>query len=141
MHGGEEVPRGLVVTGRYRAILLEFGEEVLDQVARGVEMAIELPLLLSIGLRRDHRLLSRGGEWRDDTLIGVIGLVGDQRVGFEAGQEFIGADEIMDLAAGQMKAGRIAQCINPRVDFGAQSAARPPDRLILIVFFGAPALC
>jgi len=34
----------------------------------------------------------------------------------------------------------IAQGIDERVDFGGQSAARAPDRL-LAVFFRAPALC
>jgi hypothetical protein len=34
----------------------------------------------------------------------------------------------------------IAQGINERVDFGSQSAAGSPDRL-LAVFFRAPALC
>ena len=38
--GGEEVARGLVVAGCDGAELLEFGEEVLDQVARPVEMAV-----------------------------------------------------------------------------------------------------
>jgi hypothetical protein len=47
----------------------------------------------------------------------------------------------MDLAAGQMKAGWIAERIDPRVDLGAQSAARTADRLVLAVFFWAPALC
>jgi hypothetical protein len=47
----------------------------------------------------------------------------------------------MDLAAGQMETNRIAEGINQGVDFGAQSAARPPDCLVLAVFFWAPALC
>jgi hypothetical protein len=40
-----------------------------------------------------------------------------------------------------MKTNRIAESINERVDFGAQSTARPPDRLVHAVFFWAPALC
>jgi hypothetical protein len=47
----------------------------------------------------------------------------------------------MRLATGQMKAGWITERIDPRMDFGAQPAARPPDRLVLAVFFWAPALC
>jgi hypothetical protein len=45
------------------------------------------------------------------------------------------------LAAGQGEANRIAECIDQRVDFGAQSAARAADRLVLAGFFWAPALC
>jgi hypothetical protein len=141
MHGGEEVSGGLVVTGGDRSVLLEFGEEVLDQMPRGVEMAIELPLLLTICLRRDHHLLSGGRQWLDHAFIGVVGLIGDQRIGLHVWQECIGASQIMGLATGQMKAGGIAERIDPCVDLGAQSAARAADRLVFAVFFWAPALC
>ena len=141
MHGGEEVSRGLVVTGGDRAILLEFGEEVLDQMSLGIEMTIKLTLLLPIGLRRDHHLLSGGRHWLDHAFIGVIGLVGDQGVGRHVGQQCVGADEIMGLATGQIKAGWITERIDPRMDLGTQSAARAPDRLVLAIFFWAPALC
>jgi hypothetical protein len=40
IHGGEEVSRGLVVTSGDRAVLLEFGEEVPDQMTSAVEMSI-----------------------------------------------------------------------------------------------------
>lgn len=40
MDGGEKVARGLVVAAGNGAELLEFGEEVLDQVARLVEVAV-----------------------------------------------------------------------------------------------------
>lgn len=141
INGGEEVACGLIVTGCDRAVLFEFGEEVLNQVTSGVEMAIQFPGLLPIGLGWDHRLLSGGHQRLDDTFVGVVGLVGDQRIGFEFGQEFIGTDEIMGLAAGQTKSSWITERIDPRMDLGAQSAARPPDRLVLAIFFWAPALC
>ena len=41
MNSGEEVASGLVVAGGDRPELLEFGEEVLNQVACLVEMPIE----------------------------------------------------------------------------------------------------
>ena len=47
----------------------------------------------------------------------------------------------MDFATGQMETSRTAQRINQSMDFGAQSTARPPDRLVFPVFFWAPALC
>jgi hypothetical protein len=47
----------------------------------------------------------------------------------------------MGFPAGQMKTNRIAESINQGMDFGAQSAARPPDRLVYAGFFWAPALC
>jgi hypothetical protein len=45
------------------------------------------------------------------------------------------------LAAGQEEADRVAQRVDQGVDLGAQSAARASDRLVLIGFFWAPALC
>jgi hypothetical protein len=53
----------------------------------------------------------------------------------------IGANKIMRLPTGQEEAQRIAEGINQRMDFGTQSAARSPDRLVLASFFFAPALC
>ena len=97
--------------------------------------------LLAIALRWDDHLLSRGRERLDHPLVGVEGFVGDQRVGLHVGQQLVGADQIVGLAAGQMEADRIAEGIDQGVDLGAQSAARAPDRLVLAGFFWAPALC
>jgi hypothetical protein len=47
----------------------------------------------------------------------------------------------MCFLAGQMKTNRIAECINQGMDLGAQSAARPPDRLVHAGIFRAPPLC
>ena len=104
-------------------------------------MAIEFPGLLPIGLRWDHHLLSGGRQRLDDAFVGVECLVGDQRIGRHVGQEFIGADEIVGLATGQTEIDGIAERIDQSMDLGAQSAARSPDRLILTIFFLAPALC
>ncbi len=53
----------------------------------------------------------------------------------------IGAGQVMRLAAGQEEADRVAERIDQGMDFGAQSAARAPDRLVVAGFFWAPALC
>ena len=53
----------------------------------------------------------------------------------------VGADQIMCLSAGQEEADRVAERIGQGVDFGTQSAARSPNRLVLAGFFWAPALC
>src|SRR5258706_15442226 len=47
----------------------------------------------------------------------------------------------MGLAGCQENRNGIAQCVDHGVDFGAQSALAAPDRLVLAVFFWAPALC
>jgi len=69
------------------------------------------------------------------------GLIGNQRVGLHGGQQVIRADEIMRLAARQMKADRVAKRIDEAVDLGAQAAARAADGLVCVDFFGAPAPC
>jgi len=141
MDGGEEVSGGLVVAGCDRAKLLEFGEEVFDQVARRVKMPIEFPGCLSVGLRWDHHFLSGGQERLDDPVVGVEGFVGEQDVRLHVWQQFIRAHEVVDLSAGQVESNRVSEGINQRMDLGAQSTSGSPDCLIFALFFGAPALC
>jgi hypothetical protein len=45
------------------------------------------------------------------------------------------------LSGRQQKAGRVTESINRSMDLRAQSAFAAPDRLVLPLFFGAPALC
>jgi hypothetical protein len=123
VHGGEEVSRGLVVTGGDRAILLQPGEEVLDQVPRRVEVAIEFSGLLPIGLRWDHRLLAGGREWLEDPFIGIECFVGDQHASLHVGQQCVRADEVMGLTAGQVEPNGIAKGIHQGMYFRAQSTA------------------
>jgi hypothetical protein len=51
MNSTEEVPRGFVVAGSDGAILLESSEEVLDQMARLVQMLVIETLRLTKGCR------------------------------------------------------------------------------------------
>ena len=137
----EKVSRSLVVSRGDGPKLLQPREEVLDQVPFRIQVPVEFPGPLAIGFRWYHGLLPRGGERPDDPFIGVERLVGDQHIGLHDRDEFIGPREIVNLAPGQMEANRITQCISHRMDFGAQSPARAPDRLVLAGFFLAPALC
>ena len=77
----------------------------------------------------------------DHPFVGVVSLVGEQRISLETGQKHIGALEVMRLSRREMKADRIAQRVHRRVDFRAQSAFATADRLGLAVFFCALALC
>ena len=106
---------------------------------------IKLPVIVArrgpVGPRRDHRGLASGGQWLKDALIGVERLVGDQRIGRHRGQQVVRAHQVVRLAAGQKEPDRVAQRVDQRVDLGAQSTSRAPDRLVLTDFFWAPALC
>src|SRR5215471_19900643 len=52
--GGKEVSAGFVIAGCDRPELLEFGEEILDQVALFVEFSIEFARRQAVWSRRDY---------------------------------------------------------------------------------------
>ena len=53
----------------------------------------------------------------------------------------IGAEEVVDRAAGEKKADHISNGIDRSVDFDAQSCSGAADGLVLTMFFSASALC
>jgi hypothetical protein len=127
--------RGLVIACSDGAELFEFTEEILDEVARPVEGRVELAGRCSVFLGRDHGGFSRACQWPTDTLVGVVGLVGDQDIAGHLRQQGIGTDEVMDLSLGKQEALRIAEPVDESVDLGAQSALAATDRLIIIFFW------
>jgi hypothetical protein len=141
MDACQEVSGGFVIARCDSAELLEFGEEVLDQVARFVDVPVVVPLDFPICLGRDHGGLMLVGQHGDNPFIGIICLIGDQQISLHVGEQVIGPDQIMGLAAAQREGDRIAQRINQSMDFGAQSAAGSSDGLVFPRFFWAPALC
>jgi hypothetical protein len=138
---GEEVAGGFVIARGDSPKLLESAKEVLDQVARLVEVFIVMAWISPTAFGRDDRRLAGFLERLDDALVGVEGLVGDDDVGRHAGQQRIGAVEIMGLAGGEKEAGWIAERIDGGDDLGAKSPAAASDRLLRGVFLRAPALC
>ena len=61
--------------------LLQFGEEVLDEVTRLIEVAVVGALDLAIGPRRDDVALAGCLERAKDALVCAQRFVGDQRLG------------------------------------------------------------
>ena len=141
MDSGEEVLGGFVVAGGNGAELLELGEEILDQVPGLVELAIVVPRSFSVLSRGDDRRFASRCERLDDPLVGIKGLVGNQRIGCDGRQQAIGTDEIVSLAARQGKANRIAERIHQRMDLGGQTALAAPDGFVSTPFLRAPAEC
>jgi hypothetical protein len=135
MDGGEEVSGGFVIAGCDGAILFEPAIEILHEVAGFVEFLVERPLGFPVAFGRNDGGNSGCEQRLDHTLIGIEGFIGEKRAGFQLGQQFVGAIEIMRLAASQKEGDRIAQSIDHGVDFGAQSASAAPDRLIFTRFF------
>jgi hypothetical protein len=136
VNGGEEISRCLVVARGDGAELLELGEEILDEVTCLVDVFVVFAGQASVCFGRDHSGFAGSGERGDDPLVGIERLVSNQHVGLHRGQEMVGADEVMCLSAGQEEADRVTERIGQDVDLGAQSAARPPDRLVLAGFYG-----
>ena len=102
-------------------------EETLDQIAVLVQMRIVESEFLAIGTRRDDRLGTTGLDPLDQG-IGVVALVGDNRIGPDVYNQIGGALDIGDLIRTQNQPQWIAQSVHCSVDFGAQSASRAPDR-------------
>ena len=94
---------------------------------------------------------SRGGGGRNDRGdlpvgecfdegVGVVGFVAKQSRRIEILKQRLRTGEIVGLSWRKHQRHRIAQRIDERVNFSAQSTARPADRLVA-VFLRAPALC
>ena len=89
----------------------------------------------------------RGNDW-GNLLVGegceegvdIIGPVGDEGGGIGVLEQRLGTNDVVGLSWRKHHLHGIAQGIDERVDFGAQSATRAADRL-LAVFLRAPALC
>jgi hypothetical protein len=129
VYGGEEVSGGFVVACGDASEEFEFGEEVLDQVARFVEFFIVFPLHFSVRFGRDDGLFSSLLQGFEHPLVGVKALVGDHRVGFQLRQQDICPVQLTGLAFGEMETQRIAERIDRGVDLGAQSAFAATDGL------------
>ena len=119
MNGGQEVARRFVVSRRNGPVLLELGEEILDEVARFISVPIEITMRLPARFGGYDGGLTGCGQRFDHALIGIERFVGNEDVSLHAGQKLVGSDQIVSLAAGQMEADRVAEGIDQRVDLGA----------------------
>src|SRR4051794_14993484 len=131
----------LVVAGRDGPVLLQLGEEILDQVPRLVEVLVVPARVLAVRLGRDHRGLAGPRERREHPLLGVERLVGAQRVRGQVRQQGVGALEVVRLPRREGEAGRVPERVDQGVNLRAQAAAAAPDRLVATPFLVAPALC
>lgn len=141
MNGTEEVASGLVVARGNSPELLEPGEEVLDQVASLVQVPVIFARLPARAQRRNHHHAAPARQRLDHPLVRIECLVGDESLGFNAGQQRVSALQIMGLPGREVKSRRIAQRIDRGVDLGAQPATAAPEGLRLGAPLFAPALC
>jgi len=141
MDCGEEISGGFVVASGDGAVLLELAEEILDEMARLVHLVVKAALDFAIGLGRDYQGLACRKQGFDHAFVGIESFVCQQSISLHLRQQRISALQIMCLTWCQEEGKRIAQGVDQRMDFGAQSAFAAPDCLVFAVFFWAPALC
>lgn len=134
MDGGQEIPGGFVVARRDCAELLEFAEEILDQVALFVEFAIELAGCQAVWSRRDYGRFASRRQWVEYAAIGIKGAICDQQVGGHMRQQRISPGQVVRLSRGQQEAQRLAQRVDQRMDLRAQTAAAAAKCLVLNFF-------
>lgn len=115
----EEVAGGLVIAGGNRTVLLEPGKEILDQVTRPVDVTIIVTGLLAGAGGRDNDAFPSFFQRRDDPFLGIISLVGDDRLSLRMGEQHVSTLKVMGLPWRQVKSSRIAQRINACMDLGA----------------------
>ena len=112
------------------AVVFEAVEGALDEVAFGVECAVERLGCLGGIAERDDGARSALGQGRSQPL-GVIGFVGDDRGRrrrvFE--QQRIDPGHVVFVAAGQDEAPDAAEFVDDGMELGGAAAARPADRL------------
>ena len=123
MNRGEKVSRGFIIPCGNGAKLLQPTEEVLDQVARFVELLVVVALRFAAGFWRNHSAFASCGKRLKHALISIKGPIGDYGIGFDRRKKGIGTIQIVGLARREMEAGWVAQRIDCGVDFGAQSAS------------------
>ena len=139
LNSGKEISCEFVVACGDGAIMLEFVEEALDEVAFAIECKVAIPRGFAIGFWGNHRGDSPLSEHADQR-ISVVSLVAKQGNRIGAVEQLLRASQIVGLSRREHQFDRIAQGIDEGMDFGRQSSAGSADRLFA-VFFRAPALC
>jgi hypothetical protein len=118
----EKISGELVVTCCDSSKVLEFVEEALDEVAFAIEGEVTRQWKRAAGVGRNDRGNLPVGQGFDEG-IGIVGLVAYQGRRIEILKQRFCTGEIAGLAWREHQLHGIAQRIDERMNFGAQSAA------------------
>ena len=137
---GKKRIRQLIVARGDCAEVFEFIEEPLDEVAFAIEGEIGVTRFEAVGLGRNdgHDAPLLEGV---DQGVGIIGFVGQERLGLDFIEQRPGLADIGRLPRRERQNGRVAKRIDDGVDLGGQPSTGPTDGLVAAFFFLAPALC
>jgi hypothetical protein len=94
-------------------------------------VVIERTLDEAMAARRNHRFDVVDGQMIEDG-VGVVSLVGSERIRLQILQRCPRLRAVAGLAAGEGEAGQRSQPLDQGVNLGAQSAARSPQRLVTL---------
>lgn len=115
----------LVVAGGQATELFEACEEVFDEVAGAIAMAIEVTRLQAVATRRDDGFgtgLGDGGHQR----VGIVAFVGNDRLRrVQRLEQWLCLSDVGLLGAGERERHGIAQGVGDPVQFRAPAATRP----------------
>ena len=109
-------------------------------MASFVKVLVVVALYLAVGLGWNHGNFARLLPRDQDPLVGVEALVGEQNVGVQLRQQYIGPFQIAGLSAGEMKSKGISEGVDGSVNLGAQPTLAASDGLIAAPF-SAPRCC
>ncbi len=123
------IARQACVAGGDASELLDPAEEALDEVAVLILMSIKWALDEAMTAWRNHRFDFVGGQIVDDG-VGIVGLAALSEPGSERLEQRQRLRAIAGLTAGEGKAGQRPEPFDNGVNFGTQSAARTPQRLV-----------
>ena len=110
--------------------VLEFAEEVFDQMTPFVHLGVDLERRGAARMLSNHDLGAALVELSDD-VVAVKGRVGDQRGELDPGDERWDANGIEALSRQQHKADEVAQRVGEGQDFGRYAAFGAADGLAL----------
>jgi hypothetical protein len=96
--GGKEIPGGFVIAGYDRSELLEFAEEILDEVALFVEFSIEFARRHAVWSRRDNGGFASRRQRVEYSAIGIKGAICHQQVGGHVRQQRISSGQVVRLS-------------------------------------------
>ena len=141
MNHSQKVEQVLLESGSYPAIVLQFEEEILDQIPILVQKTIVVSWISGIAATGYHRYSSLFSDGRHKFLA-IISFVGDYIAVFqiESRHQFLSRRIIADLPAGQIHSDRIAQSVDYGMDLGGTSTSRTTNSLFFCPPF-PPAAC
>ena len=137
MDEGEIAARQFLEAGEDPPVVLHEAEQDLDLVALLVELPVGRALIEAGGSGWDHRQGAGGRDGLKDR-VGVVGLVGDHRLGGKAVEQGQGLRRVALLSGGQAEGQRVAEGVSDSVQLSGEAAARAAKRLPAFGFF-APA--